>query len=134
MTQHPATEFSLTTISEPAALTVRVAGELDYDTCDELVDTVVTGLAGPPAPRHVRLDFADLTWIDSMGLSALLMIHRHTRAVGAALHLDNRPDVLERVLRHTNVLGHLTAPVATPAAAGEPGPPEEGGGTGAGVS
>ncbi|MGW4436994.1 STAS domain-containing protein [Streptomyces sp. NPDC004596] len=133
MTQHPATEFSLTTISEPSALTVRVAGELDYDTCDELVDTVVTGLAGPPAPRHVRLDFADLTWIDSMGLSALLMIHRYTRAAGAALHLVHRPDVLERVLRHTNVLGHLTAPVTTPAAAGEPGPPEEGGGPGAGV-
>ncbi|MEU1707726.1 STAS domain-containing protein [Streptomyces sp. NPDC005706] len=130
MTQHSATDFSLTTVSAPSTLTVRVAGELDYDTSDELVDTVVAGLAGPPAPRHVRLDFAALTWIDSMGLSALLMVHRHTRAAGAALHLDHRPDVLERMLRHTNVLGHLTAPVA----AGEPGPPDEGGGTGAVVS
>ncbi|MBJ6637303.1 STAS domain-containing protein [Streptomyces sp. DHE7-1] len=130
MTQHSATEFSLTTDNAPSTLTVRVAGDLDYDTCDELVDTVVAGLAGPPAPRHVRLDFAALTWIDSMGLSALLMIHRHTCAVGAVLHLDNRPDALERMLRQTNVLGHLTAPVA----AGEPAPPNEGGVTGAVVS
>ncbi|MFF2204930.1 STAS domain-containing protein [Streptomyces sp. NPDC058145] len=130
MTQHSATDFSLTTVSAPSTLTVRVAGELDYDTSDEMVDTVVARLAGPPAPRHVRLDFTGLTWIDSMGLSALLMIHRHTRAVGAALHLDNRPDVLERMLRHTNVLGHLTGPVA----AGEPGPPKEGGVTGTVVS
>ncbi|MER6033866.1 MULTISPECIES: STAS domain-containing protein [unclassified Streptomyces] len=130
MTQHPATEFGLATDSAPSTLTVRVSGELDYDTCDDLVDTVVDGLAEQPAPRHVRLDFAALTWIDSMGLSALLMIHRHTRAAGAALHLDNRPDVLERMLRHTNVLGPLTAPVA----AGEPGPPEAGGRTGAVVS
>ncbi|MGQ4420594.1 STAS domain-containing protein [Streptomyces sp. SAS_269] len=130
MTQHSVTDFSLTTVSAPSTLTVRVAGELDYDTSDEMVDTVVARLAGPPAPRHVRLDFTGLTWIDSIGLSALLMIHRHTRAVGAALHLDNRPDVLERMLRHTNVLGHLTGPVA----AGEPGPPKEGGVTGAVVS
>ncbi|MFE3638247.1 STAS domain-containing protein [Streptomyces cellostaticus] len=130
MTQHPATEFSLTTVSAPSTLIVRVAGELDYDTSDELVDTVAAGLARAPAPRHVRLDFAALTWIDSMGLSALLMVHRHTRAAGAALYLDNRPDVLERMLGHTNVLDHLTAPVTQDA----PGPPKEGDVTGAVVS
>ena len=31
------------------------------------------------------------------------------RALGATLHLDNQPAVLERVLRMTNVLDHLTA-------------------------
>ncbi|MEW2290337.1 hypothetical protein [Streptomyces sp. NPDC047841] len=42
------------------------------------------------------------------------MVRRRTRAVGATLHLDHRPDVLERLLRLlrlTNVLEHLTVPV-----------------------
>lgn len=110
MTNLPPSEFTLVVLSEPATLTVRVAGELDYDTSDDFVQTVVEHLAsGQPPPRDVRLDFGDLTWIDSSGLSALLMVHRRTSATGATLHLDNRPEVLERVLRLTNVLDHLTA-------------------------
>ncbi|MER5856826.1 STAS domain-containing protein [Streptomyces sp. NPDC059688] len=108
----PPSEFTLVVLSEPATLTVRVAGELDYDTSDDFVQTVVEHLAsGQPPPRDVRLDFGGLTWIDSSGLSALLMVHRRTSATGATLHLDNRPEVLERILRLTNVLDHLTAVV-----------------------
>ncbi|WP_328475857.1 STAS domain-containing protein [Streptomyces sp. NBC_00377] len=57
--------------------------------------------------RAVRLGFSDLTWIDSSGLSALLMIHRRARALGADFHLDSRPEVLERMLQMTNVLEYL---------------------------
>jgi anti-anti-sigma factor len=108
MSDLPPAEFTVTVHREPATLIVRVGGELDYDTSDDLVATVTENLTGDEAPpRAVRLDFSDLTWIDSSGLSALLMVHRRTRALGAALHLDNRPDVLERMLRMTNVLDHL---------------------------
>ncbi|MEV5427969.1 STAS domain-containing protein [Streptomyces sp. NPDC052701] len=109
MTEHPSTEFRLTVALEPPVLTVRVAGDLDYDTSGDLVDTVTGHLACEPRPRHVRLDFRELVRIDSMGLSALLMVHRRTSAARAVLHLDNRPEVLERVLRLTDVLDHLTA-------------------------
>jgi hypothetical protein len=37
------------------------------------------------------------------------MIRRRTCAVGAALHLDNRSALLERLLHQTGTLGHLTA-------------------------
>ncbi|MFJ4467837.1 STAS domain-containing protein [Streptomyces sp. NPDC089424] len=93
----------------PHTLTVRVAGELDYDTSGDLTEAVAEQLAEAGPVRDVRLDFRDLTWLDSTGLSALLMVHRRTSALGARLHLDNRPDVLERMLRMTNVLEHLTA-------------------------
>ncbi|GGT15650.1 STAS domain-containing protein [Streptomyces chromofuscus] len=120
MTILPPTEFALSFVREPAALTVRVSGELDYDTSDDLVETVVEHLTAEQSPPlDVRLDFGDLTWIDSSGLSALLMVHRRTSALGATLHLDNRPEFLERMLRITNVLGHLTGP----AHGGEPGHP-----------
>ncbi|MFI8171517.1 STAS domain-containing protein [Streptomyces sp. NPDC085931] len=112
MTNLPSIPFTVTTDREPPTLTVRVAGELDFDTCGEFVDAVVGALSGATGLRDVRLDFRDLAWIDSSGLSALLMIHRHTRAAGTILHLDHRPGFLDRVLELTDVLEHLTAPAA----------------------
>ncbi|GGX59249.1 STAS domain-containing protein [Streptomyces minutiscleroticus] len=112
MTGLPPTEFVLVARHEPPALTVRVAGELDYDTSEDLVGAVVEHLSEAAQIHDVHLDFSGLTWIDSTGLSALLTVHRHVGAAGATLHLDNRPGVLERMLHMTNVLDHLTAPAA----------------------
>ncbi|WP_030866666.1 STAS domain-containing protein [Streptomyces sp. NRRL S-37] len=92
-----------------ATLTVRVGGELD-DACGaELTAVVVAHLTGPAPPRAVRLDFRDLTGVDRLGLAALLMVGRHSSAARAVLHLDHRPPFLERLLRQTDVLGHLTS-------------------------
>ncbi|GHD42583.1 STAS domain-containing protein [Streptomyces galbus] len=109
MTDLHSDEFVLTVLRDPLTLTVRVSGELDYDTSDDLLRAVVEQLTEPCAFRDVRLDFRDLGYIDSTGLSALLMIHRRTSAAGALLHLDHRPEFLERMLTMTNVLDHLTA-------------------------
>ncbi|MGW3018968.1 STAS domain-containing protein [Streptomyces longwoodensis] len=110
MTDLHSDEFVLTVLCDPLTLTVRVSGELDYDTSDDLLRAVVAHLTEPCGFRDVRLDFRDLGYIDSTGLSALLMIHRRTSAAGVLLHLDHRPDFLERMLTMTNVLDHLTAP------------------------
>ncbi|WP_333778299.1 STAS domain-containing protein [Streptomyces sp. IBSBF 3136] len=137
MTTLPPSEFTLGFDHAPATLTVRVAGELDYDTSDDLLEAVIGRLTAEQAPlRDVRLDFSELTWIDSSGLSALLMIHRRASALGATLHLDNRPNVLERMLHITNVLDHLTAPPpGTQAARDEQaGVEEDDGITGAGAT
>ncbi|KUN89108.1 hypothetical protein AQJ66_06375 [Streptomyces bungoensis] len=112
-------------------MTVRVRGDLDYDTSDDALDAVLEQLSAGRAPRDVRLDFGELTWIDSTGLSTLLMIHRRTSTLGATLHLDNRPAVLERMLLMTNVLDHLTAPAADERAGAEL---EEDGVSGAGAT
>ncbi|MET7431865.1 MULTISPECIES: STAS domain-containing protein [Streptomyces] len=68
---HP-TEFTLTVLRAAGTLTVRVGGELDYDTSDGLTDMLVRHLTTDEAGlSDVRLDFRDLTWIDSSGLTAL---------------------------------------------------------------
>ncbi|MGW4195098.1 STAS domain-containing protein [Streptomyces sp. NPDC005004] len=111
MTHLTPSEFTLTFRREPGTLIVMIGGELDHDTSDDLLDEVSQELrAAPPTPRDVRLDFRELAHIDSSGLTALLMIHRRTNALGATLHLDNRPPHLDRMLQLTNVLDHLTAP------------------------
>ncbi|MET9621817.1 MULTISPECIES: STAS domain-containing protein [unclassified Streptomyces] len=114
MTGHPPAEFALHVVHEPPSLYVRVSGELDYDTGDDLVAAVTGILSDDAEPLdEVRLDFGTLTHIDASGLAALLLVHRRAGARGAALYLDNRPDVLERMLHVTNVLDHLTGPAET---------------------
>ncbi|BBC91353.1 STAS domain-containing protein [Streptomyces griseofuscus] len=115
MTGYVPPEFSVEITEEQTRCTVRVAGELDYDTSDELVETVVGLLRHRPRTSAVRLDFSGLTWIDSSGLSALLMIRRTTSAIGAVLCLDNRPGFLDQRLRLTDILDHLTGPAMSAA-------------------
>ncbi|MEU7057976.1 ANTAR domain-containing protein [Streptomyces sp. NPDC046197] len=102
----------------PTVLTVRVTGDLEHDTSEDLVDTVSRQLTRPGAtgaPRQeLRLDFAQLTWLDSMGLAALLVIRRRTGAARVTPHLDNRPGFLGRMLDVTNTYDHLTEAAAWP--------------------
>ncbi|MET9935593.1 MULTISPECIES: STAS domain-containing protein [unclassified Streptomyces] len=112
MTTSPPTQFTVTFHHEPPTLTARIAGELDYDTSDELLAAIAEHLPRATALRGVRVDFRDLTWIDSSGLAALLMIHRRTSTAGLTLHLDHRPAFLDRMLHLTNVMDHLTTPGA----------------------
>ncbi|MFD7713405.1 STAS domain-containing protein [Streptomyces sp. NPDC059785] len=114
-TLHPP-PFTLSVEAEPARITVRIAGDLDYETCDELLDTVAPYLderrdaAGSPDESSLHLDFGGLGSIDSMGLSALLMIRRRSDASGVRLRLEQRPTALERLLDMTGTLHYLTAP------------------------
>ncbi|WP_339127437.1 STAS domain-containing protein [Streptomyces sp. f51] len=111
-TSHPPA-FTVTVDVRPAALVIHVAGDLDHETCDELMRTVDENFARPDGPGaefpELRVDFAALAGIDSMGLATLLMIRRRTDAAGARLYLDQRPRTLDRLLEITGTLEHLTA-------------------------
>jgi anti-anti-sigma factor len=111
MTTHALSSF-VTAATAPAVLTVAVDGVLDYDTSDALVDAVTDRLACPgegPGPwQDLRLDCAGLTWIDSSGLAALLMIRRRAGTASVTVHLDNRPAFLDRLLHLTDTFAHLT--------------------------
>ncbi|MFE2375596.1 STAS domain-containing protein [Streptomyces sp. NPDC059398] len=90
--------FTLTVEAGPGTALVRIAGDLDYDTSDELTERAHALLAAEPTPRELHLDCAQLRMCDSMGLSTLLMLHRGTSARGITLHLDAVPPFLERML------------------------------------
>jgi anti-anti-sigma factor len=90
---------------------ITVTGDLAYGTTDALV-AAVSDIAGRARGlRHLRIDMAALDYFDSAGLASLLTAHRHARAVGMQLHLDNRPAQLDRVLDITGMRELLTAPV-----------------------
>ncbi|SEH51490.1 anti-anti-sigma factor [Mycolicibacterium rutilum] len=107
--------LSLTLDSTARSACVRIAGDLDYGHTDELLDAVSGVLADDADVAAVHLDFTDLTFCDSVGLSALLQVRRLTSNAGARLQLDNRPAHLDRILELTGVLDYLTAdPQASP--------------------
>lgn len=62
--------FDLVTTRTDERAVVRVAGELDPATAPQLAEELL-GLAGAGA-RSVTLDLAELTFIDSTGLSVLI--------------------------------------------------------------
>ncbi|MFJ4685335.1 STAS domain-containing protein [Streptomyces sp. NPDC088789] len=82
---------------------IRLTGPLDYATSDELVQHADQCLTSHPHLQNLRLDCTGLEFCDSMGISALLMIHRKTTTRLVQLHLDHPPPSLERILRITGV-------------------------------
>ncbi|MFD3411218.1 STAS domain-containing protein [Streptomyces cyaneofuscatus] len=115
MTTHPH-HLRLTTVDIQDSVRVEVQGDLDHDSADLLLEEVTAQLAARPALTDLHLHCADLGAVDSMGLSALLMIGRRTTVAGVRLHLDDRPAKLDRLLELTGTLDYLTAPLPTGAA------------------
>ncbi|WP_033223192.1 STAS domain-containing protein [Kitasatospora phosalacinea] len=99
----------MNTHAEPRTATVPVEGELDHESCEGLVRAVTSHLAARPPVEVVRVDCADMTLCDSMGLSALLQIRRDVDAAGRRLRLDHRPAHLDRLLRLTGTADYLLA-------------------------
>ncbi|MFC6094480.1 STAS domain-containing protein [Saccharothrix lopnurensis] len=96
-----------TTAVDGGTAHVAISGDITYDSGDRLPAAVAELLAAHPV-RHLHLDLTDLGFCDSSGLGALLTVLRATTAVGAELHLDNRPPSLDRLLRRTRTYDHLT--------------------------
>ncbi|RNL73706.1 STAS domain-containing protein [Streptomyces sp. I6] len=97
---------------------VRIGGDLDWDSADDLTEAARVCLHAERPPRLMVLDCGALSLCDSAGLAALLMIHRIATAAGTRLRLDHRPALLERLLALTGTRDHLTG--AGGAGAAEP--------------
>ena len=79
---------SVTSSSDPQpddAHVIVLEGEIDLLTASAISDPVTR--LGPSAPSTVVLDFERVTFIDSTGLSALLVADRVARASGRSLVL-----------------------------------------------
>ncbi|MFQ6143132.1 STAS domain-containing protein [Streptomyces seoulensis] len=111
MTTLPGDAFLLTSaLDDDGDARIRITGDLDWDTADELTTAAEAFLAADPPPRRLRLDCAGMTLCDSLGLAALLMIHRGAAGTGTRFHLDNRPAALQRLLDITGTAHLFTEP------------------------
>jgi anti-anti-sigma factor len=99
--------YSLTITTAARSTSVRIVGDLDYQTTDDLVEVASQLLAQQSTMSDLHLDFSELTFLDSAALSGLLTLHRRTSQAGVALHLDHRPQFLDRVLQVTGLFDHF---------------------------
>lgn len=110
----PVSRLSLRIEIQQDVVTVHLGGSLEYGVTETLVSSVTEQLdlarEGGRGVRQLRIDMAELTFVDSMGLAALLTVRRCADAQGVALRLDHRPVCLDRLLELTGTLDHLTAP------------------------
>jgi anti-sigma B factor antagonist len=82
---------------------VSVRGEVDIHTCGELEQTL-TRLADNGA-RTITLDFADVAFIDSSGLRALVIGHKALQDQGGSLVVTNPSASTARLLEVTGLDG-----------------------------
>jgi anti-anti-sigma factor len=127
-----AQSFTLTVDAGRGTAHLHLVGDLDHGTGDELTRKTDACLLAHPHLRELHLDCAQLRFCDSMGISALLTLHRRAHARKISLHVDSPPPFLDRLLDLTGIR-HLFVHAASPrqseqtltneTAAGAPSPP-----------
>ena len=76
--------YSLTITTAARSTSVRIAGDLDYQTTDDLVEVASQLLTLQSTMSDLHLDFSELTFLDSAALSGLLTLHGRTSRRGSA--------------------------------------------------
>ncbi|MFJ9688292.1 STAS domain-containing protein [Streptomyces bacillaris] len=108
MTALPSPLLTVTAEEGRGWVRLRLTGDLDHDTSDELVARATEQLTARPGLDDLYLDCAGLGMCDSMGVSALLQIHRDTAVRRVRLHVEEAPAFLDRIMRITGI-DHLFA-------------------------
>src|SRR5436305_13125149 len=101
---------SVTRMGEVAR--VELAGDLDMATSDALGDTLATAVSFP-GTRRIVVHLAEVTFLASSGISALLSAYRGARHRQARLTVINARPIVARVLELTGV-DKLLAPDDSP--------------------
>ena len=92
-------------VDSPGALRVRVSGEVDMACANDLLGTIVS--AEVPRGGKLILDLADVAFMDSSGISALVEAHRKRDAEGIAMTIVGTPPTVLKVFRISGVDSYL---------------------------
>jgi anti-sigma B factor antagonist len=96
-----------------AAVVVRLSGEIDLDVALEFRSGLLTAAENGP---NVVVDFTDVTFIDSSGLSALILASRDIAGRGGQLVLAGPRGAVREVLSTTRLDQVLTVAGTVPEA------------------
>jgi anti-sigma B factor antagonist len=100
--------FEITTRQQGVNVEVSARGEIDIRYADELADAL-RAAATLSQVRHVTVDLAQITFLDSTGIGALVAARRHAADRGASFRIVNAHGIVARVLSVCGVdaiLGH----------------------------
>jgi anti-sigma B factor antagonist len=79
---------------------VRAGGEIDSHTAHQFHEAANEAAS---QSRHVVIDLADVTFIDSTGLGALIVARKAARERGGSVSLVSPPPVVRRLLGSTRL-------------------------------
>lgn len=96
------TDFSLTFTRDSGAVVVGVTGELDCVTAP-ILDERLSDLLSDQGNLRIVLDLADMTFVDSSGLSVFITAYRHLQERGGLLSLRRPTASTLKVLEITGL-------------------------------
>jgi len=101
-------DFQVTTDAGagPGKRTIEVLGEMDSGTCDAVLDAFERAIAGG-ALEELTLDLQKVSFIDSAGTRALVLIEQSARRRGVALVVMPPPDEVTELLRTAGVVDRV---------------------------
>jgi anti-sigma B factor antagonist len=112
-------EFSITTRRLPGGVVEIVPhGEIDLETAPELRGAVDAAFAANPLTL-IRVDLSDVTFVDSVGISALVGSYHTARVRGAHLTVTEPSEFVYKQLYISGVVGLFGAPRPRTTSAGD---------------
>jgi anti-anti-sigma factor len=98
--------FRIETLQRGSATALTVTGELDGPACAELLEHF-DALAGAPGAREMVLDLTGVSFIDSAGMRAIVLIERGAAERDLALTISPPPADVTELLRLTGITEHV---------------------------
>ena len=98
--------FRIETLKTESGVTIKLGGELDSATCGELL-SAFEQIVGQGDAGEVVLDFAELSFIDSAGMRAIIMVEQGAGERGVALTVPAAEAVTD-MLRITGLGDRVT--------------------------
>ena len=83
--------------SEKDAVIARITGEIDHHSSRWLRMDIDTAISDN-SPALLKLDFKDVTFMDSSGVGLVMGRYKNMREIGGRVELINMPEYIERVM------------------------------------
>jgi anti-sigma B factor antagonist len=109
MTDRPsAATFSAVACPDGETVRIAAAGEIDMATTPQLKAVLLAAIEQPIPPRDVRIDLAEVTFMDASGIGVLISGREAARCRGLGFTVQNPQGVVLRVLEILGLTEKLT--------------------------
>jgi anti-anti-sigma factor len=100
-------DLEVTIVRVDDVVTATVVGEIDLATSTQLNRELDTALDCEPPPARLRIDLAQVNFMDTSGVAVLLKARRRALEVGARFSVSSTSPAIKRLLEITGLTALL---------------------------